>query len=135
MSAMMIQQQLNQQTFSSTTTAIKRVAIYARVSTTEQAEEGYSIAEQERLLTEWCEKNGYIVHEVYADRGISGKSVKKRPALIKLLADAQNKQFDVVLVWKTNRLARNILDLLKIVEVFDQNYISFRSYTENHERM
>lgn len=133
MSAMMIQQQLNQQTFSSTTTAIKRVAIYARVSTTEQAEEGYSIAEQERLLTEWCEKNGYIVHEVYADRGISGKSVKKRPALIKLLADAQNKQFDVVLVWKTNRLARNILDLLKIVEVFDQNYISFRSYTENHE--
>ena len=39
----------------------------------------------------------------------------------------------LVLVWKTNRLARNILDLLKIVEVFDQNYISFRSYTENHE--
>lgn len=115
------------------TTATKRVAIYARVSTTEQAEEGYSILEQERLLTEWCERNGYIVHEVYADRGISGKSVKKRPALVKLLEDAKNKQFDVVLVGKTNRLARNILDLLKIVEVFDQNYISFRSYTENHE--
>lgn len=113
--------------------SIKRVAIYARVSTTEQAEEGYSIDEQQRLLTEWCEKNGYIVHEVYADRGISGKSIKKRPALIKLIDDAQNKRFDVVLVWKTNRLARNILDLLKIVEVFDQNYISFRSYTENHE--
>lgn len=128
-----MQQQLNQQTFSNTTTAIKRVAIYARVSTTEQAEEGYSIDEQERLLTEWCDRNGYIVHEVYADRGISGKSIKKRPALIKLLEDAQNKLFDVVLVWKTNRLARNILDLLKIVEVFDQNYISFRSYTENHE--
>lgn len=124
---------LNDKKHNGATTPIKRVAIYARVSTTEQAEEGYSIAEQERLLTEWCEKNGYIVHEVYADRGISGKSVKKRPALIKLLADAQNKLFDVVLVWKTNRLARNILDLLKIVEVFEQNYISFRSYTENHE--
>lgn len=133
MSAMMMQQQLSQQTFSNTTTAVKRVAIYARVSTTEQAEEGYSIDEQQRLLTEWCERNGYIVHEVYADRGISGKSVKKRPALVKLIEDAENKQFDVVLVWKTNRLARNILDLLKIVEVFDQNYISFRSYTENHE--
>jgi len=129
----MIQQQLNQQTFSNTTTAVKQVAIYARVSTTEQAEEGYSIDEQQRLLTEWCERNGYNVHEVYADRGISGKSVKKRPALVKLLEDAKSKQFDVVLVWKTNRLARNILDLLKIVEVFDQNYISFRSYTENHE--
>ncbi|WP_339280530.1 recombinase family protein [Lysinibacillus sp. FSL P2-0066] len=133
MSATIQQQQLNQQTFSNTTKAIKRVAIYARVSTTEQAEEGYSIDEQQRLLTEWCERNGYIVHEVYADRGISGKSVKKRPALVKLLEDAKNKQFDVVLVWKTNRLARNILDLLKIVEVFDQKYISFRSYTENHE--
>lgn len=122
-----------QQTTNNTKVAVKRVAIYARVSTTEQAEEGYSIDEQQRLLTEWCEKNGYIVHEVYADRGISGKSIKKRPALIKLIDDAQNKRFDVVLVWKTNRLARNILDLLKIVEVFDQNYISFRSYTENHE--
>lgn len=124
---------MKQQAASNTMVAVKRVAIYARVSTTEQAEEGYSIDEQQRLLTEWCDKNGYIVHEVYADRGINGKSVKKRPALIKLLADAQNKLFDVVLVWKTNRLARNILDLLKIVEVFDQNYISFRSYTENHE--
>lgn len=127
MRKMTIQQKNN------TNIATKRVAIYARVSTTEQAEEGYSIDEQQRLLTEWCEKNGYIVHEVYADRGISGKSIKKRPALIKLIDDAQNKHFDVVLVWKTNRLARNILDLLKIVEVFDQNYISFRSYTENHE--
>ncbi len=125
MSATIQQQQLNQQTFSNTTKAVKRVAIYARVSTTEQAEEGYSIDEQQRLLTEWCERNGYIVHEVYADRGISGKSVKKRPALVKLLEDAKNKQFDVVLVWKTNRLARNILDLLKIVEAYvliNQNY-------------
>lgn len=136
MSAMM-QQELNQflndKKHKIGTVPIKRVALYVRVSTTEQAEEGYSIAEQERLLTEWCERNGYIVYEVYADRGISGKSIKKRPALIKLLEDAQNKLFDVVLVWKTNCLARNILDLLKIVEVFEQNYISFRSYTENHE--
>lgn len=132
MSTIIMKQPLNQQ-INRHTTAVKRVAIYARVSTTEQAEEGYSIDEQQRLLTEWCERNGYIVHEVYADRGISGKSITKRPALIKLLEDAKNKKFDVVLVWKTNRLARNILDLLKIVEVFDQNYISFRSYTENHE--
>lgn len=132
MSTIIMKQRLNQQ-INRHTTAVKRVAIYARVSTIEQAEEGYSIDEQQRLLTEWCERNGYIVHEVYADRGISGKSITKRPALIKLLEDAKNKKFDVVLVWKTNRLARNILDLLKIVEVFDQNYISFRSYTENHE--
>ncbi|MGM1446275.1 recombinase family protein [Bacillus cereus group sp. BceL305] len=117
----------------SSTVQIKRVAIYARVSTTEQAEEGYSIDEQERLLSDWCTNNGYIIHQVYADRGISGKSIEKRPALKQMLSDARNQLFDIVLVWKTNRLARNILDLLKIVEVFNQNYISFRSFTENHE--
>lgn len=53
-----MQQQLNQQTFNNTATAVKRVAIYARVSTTEQAEEGYSIDEQHLLLTEYCENNG-----------------------------------------------------------------------------
>ncbi|MCM3068296.1 recombinase family protein [Priestia flexa] len=112
---------------------VKRVAIYARVSTTEQAEEGYSIDEQERLLSDWCTKNGYVIHQVYADRGISGKSIQKRPALKQMLDDARKKLFNIVLVWKTNRLARNILDLLKIVELFNQNYISFRSFTENHE--
>lgn len=133
MGAMMTQQQLNQQTISHTATAVKRVAIYARVSTTEQAEEGYSIDEQERILTNCCTDKGYIVHQVYADRGISGKSIQKRPALKQLLEDSKNKLFDIVIVWKTNRLARNILDLLKIVEMFNQNYISFRSFTENHE--
>ncbi|MEC3594160.1 recombinase family protein [Bacillus thuringiensis] len=122
-----------QNTVISSAVQIKRVAIYARVSTTEQAEEGYSIDEQERLLSDWCTNNGYIIHQVYADRGISGKSIKKRPALKQMLSDARNQLFDIVLVWKTNRLARNILDLLKIVEVFNQNYISFRSFTENHE--
>ena len=53
-----MQQQLNQQTFNNTATTVKRVAIYARVSTTEQAEEGYSIDEQHLLLTEYCENNG-----------------------------------------------------------------------------
>lgn len=133
MSAMMIQQQLNQQTFSNTSTVIKRVAIYARVSTTEQAEEGYSIDEQERVLREWCDKQGHEVYEVYADRGISGKSIQNRPALKQLIEDANKQLFDIVLVWKTNRLARNVLDVLKIHEIFDKNYIAFRSFTENHE--
>ena len=52
-----------------------RVAIYSRVSTIEQAEEGYSIDEQERLLIEWCNKMDYEVYKCYADRGISGKDI------------------------------------------------------------
>ncbi|MBP1934406.1 recombinase family protein [Ammoniphilus resinae] len=111
----------------------KRVAIYARVSTIEQAEEGYSIDEQLRLLRERCKSQGWEVYQEYADRGISGKSIDARPQLKKLLDDAGKKVFDMVLVWKTNRLARNIKDLLNMVDLLDKRNIAFRSYSENIE--
>src|SRR5690606_32278198 len=81
----------------------KRAAIYARVSTLEQAEEGYSIDEQVRVLREMCEREGYVVHKEYVDRGKSGKNIKGRPALQQLLHDANSKDFELVLVWKVNR--------------------------------
>lgn len=113
--------------------ALKKVAIYARVSTIEQAEEGYSIDEQLRLLNQWCLGNGYDVFHEYADRGISGGHAKNRPALQRLLADAGQGRFDIVIVWKMNRLARNILDLLNIVTDLNRNNIAFRSYSETLE--
>lgn len=111
----------------------KRAAIYARVSTTEQAEEGYSIDEQIRVLNEYCVQHDYIVYEEYMDRGISGKNITGRPAVQKLLLDAELKKFDVVIVWKMNRLARKSVDLMTIVEKFNSRNISFRSYTESYE--
>lgn len=111
----------------------KRAAIYARVSTTEQAEEGYSIDEQVRVLREMCEREGYIVYKEYVDRGISGKDIKGRPALQQLLYDAQHKSFDVVLVWKMNRLSRKLNDLMNIIEKLKTKNIAFRSYTERYE--
>lgn len=111
----------------------KRVGIYARVSTTEQAEEGYSIDEQIRVLKDFCEKEGYIVYEEYIDRGISGKNISGRPAVQKLLQDAEDKKFDIVLVWKMNRLARKMVDLMNIVELLNRKNIAFRSYTEKYE--
>jgi site-specific DNA recombinase len=111
----------------------KRVAIYARVSTTEQAEEGYSIDEQVRVLREMCEREGYVIFQEYVDRGISGKNITGRPALQQLLNDAQQKEFDIVLVWKMNRFSRKSLDLLGIVEMLQMKNIGFRSYTEQYE--
>ncbi|WP_415337237.1 recombinase family protein, partial [Clostridium perfringens] len=67
----------------------KIIAIYCRVSTDEQAEFGYSIDEQKRLLEEWCKANDYIIYKCYSDRGISGKNIKDRPALKELLSDAK----------------------------------------------
>lgn len=109
---------------------VKTVAIYCRVSTTEQADEGYSIVEQERILREWCNNQGYNVFKVYSDRGISGKNVKGRPALLELLSDSEKKEFNMVLTWKINRISRKLADALKIVEELDSHGISFKSHTE-----
>ncbi|MDU1349274.1 recombinase family protein [uncultured Clostridium sp.] len=111
----------------------KRIAIYCRVSTIEQAEEGYSIDEQERLLTEWCSKMDYIVTKCYSDRGISGKAINNRPALKELLKDAENKEFDMVLVWKINRISRRLTHVLEIAETLERNNITFKSYSEPFE--
>ncbi|WP_321825969.1 recombinase family protein [Clostridium butyricum] len=108
----------------------KKVAIYCRVSTTEQAEEGYSIGEQKKLLTYECEKNGNTVYKIYSDEGISGKNITARPALKELLNDANEGKFDSVMVWKINRIGRNLKDVLDMVDLFDRNNITFKSATE-----
>lgn len=109
------------------------VAIYCRVSTTEQAEEGYSIGEQERLLIEYCEKQGYKVYKTFCDAGISGKDIKHRPAMTQLLEEACEKKFNMVLSWKINRISRKLGDAIKIIDILEKNGITYRSYSEPFE--
>lgn len=111
----------------------KIIAIYCRVSTDEQAEFGYSIDEQKRLLEEWCKANDYIIYKCYSDRGISGKNIKDRPALKELLSDAKEGKFDMVISWKINRVSRKLEDVLKIVNLLEKNDITFKSYSEPFE--
>ena len=111
----------------------KRVAIYCRVSTTEQAEEGYSIGEQERVIAEYCEKHGYEIYKTYSDKGISGKDIKHRPQMIALLKDAEKREFDMVMSWKITRLSRKLKDALEIVETLEKYNITYRSYSEPFE--
>ncbi|MDU5777208.1 MAG: recombinase family protein [Clostridium perfringens] len=111
----------------------KIIAIYCRVSTDEQAEFGYSIDEQKRLLEEWCKANDYIIYKCYSDRGISGKNIKDRPALKELLSDAKAGKFDMVISWKINRVSRKLEDVLKIVNILEKNNITFKSYSEPFE--
>ena len=111
----------------------KIIAIYCRVSTEEQSENGYSIDEQERLLEEWCKKMGYVIYKCYSDRGISGKNIKDRPALKELLSDAKAGKFDMVISWKINRVSRKLEDVLKIVNLLEKNNITFKSYSEPFE--
>jgi len=111
----------------------KKVAIYCRVSTTEQAEEGYSIKEQERLIREYCVNQEYEVYKVFSDAGISGKDIRHRPVIQQLLKDATDKKFDMVMSWKINRLSRKLEDAIKIVNTLDKYGIAYQSYSERFE--
>ena len=108
----------------------KRVAIYIRVSTMDQAMEGYSLAAQRKTLTDWARQNGYVITTVYEDAGISGKDIAHRPAMLELLRAADLEQFDVVLVWALSRLTRSVADLYTTWERLQQHNIDIRSYTE-----
>ncbi|PYG88461.1 site-specific DNA recombinase [Ruminiclostridium sufflavum DSM 19573] len=110
-----------------------RAVLYVRVSTEEQAIEGYSISAQTSILREFAKAYEYDVIKVYQDAGISGKNISGRPALKELLSDARSKKFDIVLIWKLSRLSRSLLDLLEMVDIFNQNGISFQSFSEKFD--
>ncbi len=110
-----------------------RVAIYARVSTEEQAVHGFSIEAQLNTLRNYCSMYGKKVVKEYVDAGISGKSIAGRYELQQLLKDCEAGEFDEVLVWKISRLARKVIDLLGMVEQFEKNGVVFRSFSENFE--
>ncbi len=110
-----------------------KVAIYVRVSTTSQAEEGYSIEEQIDKLESYCKIKDWTVYKVYTDGGFSGSNTE-RPALEKLIKDADKKKFDTVLVYKLDRLSRSQKDTLFLIEdVFIKNGIEFLSLQENFD--
>ena len=96
-----------------------KAALYTRVSTDEQVEKGFSLDAQKRRLFEFCAKNNYEIYKLYTDEGISGHSIEKRKALKELIEDAKGKKFDCVIVYKTDRLSRNLLDLLTIKKELD----------------
>lgn len=108
-----------------------KVAIYARVSTLNQAQEGYSISGQVSSLTKYCEAMGYEIYDEYVDAGFSGGDLN-RPAMQKMLKDVKNKKVDAVIIYKLDRMSRSVTDTLYLVkDTFDKNGIHFISLKEN----
>jgi len=93
---------------------MKKAFIYCRVSTEEQAKEGYSLDAQEKFCSAFARNNGYKIIKTYRDEGKSATNLN-RPALQDLLAECQkNKSIEAVFVQETDRLARNTKDHLTI---------------------
>ena len=105
-----------------------KCAIYARVSTKEQAEK-YSISSQLDRLRSFAEKEGYQVYDEYIDEGYSGTSAE-RPALGRLLVDAGQGYLDMVLVYQIDRFFRDLRKVLNVVNELSTLGVSFRSITQ-----
>ena len=113
---------------------IKRVAIYIRVSTDEQTEKYGPIVQRERLIAFCKSQPDYTLDEerhIYYDDGFSGSlSVEERPAMSRMFADAEKKEFDVILVYRFDRFFRNTKYLLGAIDTLANSGVAFRSTTE-----
>lgn len=106
-------------------------AIYIRVSTDAQREEGYSIEAQKEMLTAYCVSKGIKDYEYYIDGGYSGSNIQ-RPALERLIDDIKENKIACVLVYKLDRLSRSQKDTLFLIEdVFNPNNVDFVSLNES----
>ena len=112
---------------------IKRAVGYIRVSTAEQKEEGYSLLGQRKNIELFAEKQGYELIDVYADEGISGKNIIKRPGVQRLLEDAKTGKFDVLIIWKLTRLGRSMKDVMNIAEILYSNNVELHSISESFD--
>ena len=101
--------------------------IYARYSTDSQREE--SIEGQIRECTAYAEKNGFTVVKHYIDRAISAKT-DNRPQFQQMIKDSDKKLFDIVLVWKLDRFARNRYDSARYKTQLKRNGVKLVSATE-----
>ncbi len=113
--------------------ATKSVAIYIRVSTAEQAKEGYSLPAQEKVLANFCKQKNYKIYKVYKEMGISAKDISHRPVFNEMLRDALTGKFSAIVVWKLSRFSRNLPDLTAVCEDLFKRNIYLISYSEKFD--
>ena len=108
------------------------VGIYIRVSTREQAEEGYSIGAQKDRLISYCHAQGWTDYRIYVDEGVSAKDMK-RPQLIQLMDDIKAGKINLILVYRLDRFTRRVRDLHEMLEFLEKYQCKFRSATEMYD--
>lgn len=113
---------------------MKRVFLYVRVSTEEQAIHGLSIEAQTAALEEWARANRHKVVGTYVDAGISArKPASKRPELQRLLVDAAAGKGDLIVFTKLDRWFRNIAEYYKVQEILEKNKVDWKTIHEDYD--
>lgn len=109
----------------------KKAALYIRVSTDAQFEEGYSVDAQKEMLAAYCTTKGWKRFEFYIDGGFTGSNIE-RPAMRRLIDEVSRGLVFAVVVYKLDRLSRSQKDTLYLIEdVFNPAGVSFTSLNEN----
>lgn len=106
-----------------------RAALYTRVSTSQQVD-GISLQLQEERLRSYATAMGWEIVEIYVDAGLSGAS-KDRPEYQRMLADVKERRFDVILVYKLDRLTRSVRDFHELTSLLDSYGVGLVSVTQN----
>ena len=109
---------------------VLNTAIYMRVSTDEQAKEGFSINAQKDKLTKYAMARDWEIYDYYVDE-VSGKNIQDRPDMVRLLKDLQNGKINNVLVYKIDRLTRSTKNLIELTELFKKCSCEFNSLMES----
>lgn len=113
---------------------MKRVFLYTRVSTEEQAVHGLSIEAQAAALESWAKENGHKIVGLYVDAGISArKPASKRPALQRLLADVRAGKGELIAFTKLDRWFRNIAEYYKVQEVLEKSHVDWQTIQEDYD--
>lgn len=99
----------------------KKIAgIYIRVSTEDQAREGFSLSEQEEKLKLLCQFKGYELFKVYCDAGISAKDMKNRPKFQEMIKDIKDNKINYIVAYKLDRVTRSVRDLEELINLLEK---------------
>ena len=99
----------------------KKIAgIYIRVSTEDQAREGFSLGEQEEKLRQLCKYKDFEIFKVYKDAGISAKDMTNRPAFQQMLEDMKAGKLNYIVAYKLDRVTRSVRDLEILISTLEK---------------
>lgn len=113
---------------------IKKVVLYIRVSSEEQALHGDSLEAQEKALIEYAKKQGYKIVKIYRDEGYSArKPVFTRNAMKELIADAKTQMFELIIFTKIDRWFRSVREYHKVQEILEENKIHWKTILEDYD--
>ena len=98
----------------------KTAGVYIRVSTEDQAREGFSLGEQEEKLLQLCNFKDLEVYKVYRDAGISAKDMEHRPQFQAMLQDMKEGKINYIVAYKLDRITRSVRDLEELISVLEQ---------------